>query len=303
MVTLLIVGLVLAAVVLVVLARNFLGLSVLMATRMFAGAAEHGFIGVAVYLACWVLMFPVMVIISLGGALLMWGTLRICWTEAELAAGPEPVGGTRYREAGVELGEAWRVARRKGWRWGVAEQRAAAEALDDYALGLPAIVTLDVIDIMGPLLFERWCLERLRSAGYTVGRTPKGSGLSRRIGLAEHGKTGECIIVLCKHTRAEKRYIGDDAVQELLAAKKAYGRPEASLLVVTNARNFTGHMEDVANKEGVWLVARHQLSPRPDWHEVSLRPWGVVPGPAPYSSPWREARTPRGRRRAMGLDY
>ena len=74
--TLLIVGLVLAAVfivlVLVGLALGILGRAVLVATNLFAWASEQGFLGVAVYLACWVFMFPLMVIICLGGAVLMW---------------------------------------------------------------------------------------------------------------------------------------------------------------------------------------------------------------------------------------
>ena len=78
--TLLIVGLVLAAIlavvfivlVLVGLALGILGGAVLVAAMLFEWASEQGFIGVAVYLACWVFMFPVMIIICLGGAVLMW---------------------------------------------------------------------------------------------------------------------------------------------------------------------------------------------------------------------------------------
>ena len=74
--TLLIVGLVLAAVfivlVLVGLALGIFGRAVLVATNLFVWGSEQGFIGVAIYLACWVFMFPVMIIICLGGAVLMW---------------------------------------------------------------------------------------------------------------------------------------------------------------------------------------------------------------------------------------
>ena len=74
--TLLIVGLVLAAVmivlVLVGLAVGILGRAVLVAANLFGWASEQGFVGVAVYLACWIFMFPVMIIICLGAAVLMW---------------------------------------------------------------------------------------------------------------------------------------------------------------------------------------------------------------------------------------
>ena len=42
------------------------------AGHLFDWAAEQGFIGVAVYIACWVFMFPVMVTICIVGACLGW---------------------------------------------------------------------------------------------------------------------------------------------------------------------------------------------------------------------------------------
>lgn len=42
------------------IARTFFG-----AALMFAFAGEQGFIGLAAYIACWVFMFPVMLILSL----------------------------------------------------------------------------------------------------------------------------------------------------------------------------------------------------------------------------------------------
>jgi len=43
------------------------------AAFLFAAASKQGFIGLAVYVACWVLLFPVMLIICIGiGFFLMW---------------------------------------------------------------------------------------------------------------------------------------------------------------------------------------------------------------------------------------
>lgn len=115
--TVLIVGLVLAAVmivlVLVGLAAGILGRAVLVAANLFGWASEQGFIGVAVYLACWVFMFPVMVIICLCGAVLIWLVERQQQhdaneprTEAEATTWEEQ--DMRYEEARTEL-----VARQK----------------------------------------------------------------------------------------------------------------------------------------------------------------------------------------------
>ena len=43
------------------------------AALLFAFAAEQGFIGLAVYVACWVFLFPVMLVICIVvGLFLMW---------------------------------------------------------------------------------------------------------------------------------------------------------------------------------------------------------------------------------------
>ena len=44
----------------------------IVAANLFSWASEQGFIGVAVYIACWVFMFPVMVVICIGGAIFGW---------------------------------------------------------------------------------------------------------------------------------------------------------------------------------------------------------------------------------------
>ena len=42
------------------------------AAILFLLASEQGFIGIAVYIACWVFMFPVMLVICIAGALFGW---------------------------------------------------------------------------------------------------------------------------------------------------------------------------------------------------------------------------------------
>lgn len=69
--------------------------AVLVAGNLFEWASEQGFIGVAVYLACWVFMFPVMVSICLGGAVFMWLVEREAEREAK---GLTPLGPNTPRD-------------------------------------------------------------------------------------------------------------------------------------------------------------------------------------------------------------
>ncbi len=60
------------ALVLGVLAIAILIKAVVVAFHLLAWAAEQGFLGVAAYVAAWVFMFPVMIIICLIGAVFAW---------------------------------------------------------------------------------------------------------------------------------------------------------------------------------------------------------------------------------------
>lgn len=66
--TLMVVGL-----VVVILAVNLVSIVVIGAVFVFAWANEQGFIGVAVYFACWILLFPFMLLACLiTGAVITW---------------------------------------------------------------------------------------------------------------------------------------------------------------------------------------------------------------------------------------
>ena len=54
------------------MAGNFFHRQFRVAANLFAWAAEQGFIGIAVYVACWVFMAPVMIGICIAGAALGW---------------------------------------------------------------------------------------------------------------------------------------------------------------------------------------------------------------------------------------
>ncbi len=140
------------------------------------------------------------------------------------------------------------------------EQRSDAEEVDgcgEKTSGSAVILTLDDIDTMEPLQFENWCLGKLKSAGFAVSKTPKSWDCGAD-GLAEHRQTGECIIIQCKHTQTNVP-CSDHAVHELLAARKAYDRPDAILCAVTNATAFSAGARALAEIEGVRLVWRNSL--------------------------------------------
>ena len=58
------------------LAFKLLAKALVVAVSLFGWAAEAGFLGVAVYFACWMFMFPVMALVCLFGAIFHWDSSR-----------------------------------------------------------------------------------------------------------------------------------------------------------------------------------------------------------------------------------
>lgn len=87
--TILIVAVVLAllalAVVLLIWAVRLLGDALVVAAHLFEWASGQGFIGVAVYIACWVFMFPVMLVVCVVMALFARSVVK-----ANELQGPDP---------------------------------------------------------------------------------------------------------------------------------------------------------------------------------------------------------------------
>ena len=73
------------AVVLLIWAVGLLGDALAIAALLFAWASGQGFIGVAVYVACWVFMFPVMVAVCVVMALFTRSVVK-----ADELQGPDP---------------------------------------------------------------------------------------------------------------------------------------------------------------------------------------------------------------------
>ena len=125
-------------------------------------------------------------------------------------------------------------------------------------------VTLEEIDAMDPLQFERWAMGRLQSVGYQVDATPQSGDAGADI-VARDAYAGlPDLIVQCKHTQTGST-CGVGAVKEVLRAQIAYELEMPRLAVVTNAPKFSTEARSLANANEISLVARHQLVewPRP----------------------------------------
>jgi SNF2 family DNA or RNA helicase/HJR/Mrr/RecB family endonuclease len=118
--------------------------------------------------------------------------------------------------------------------------------------------SLEDIDTMLPLQFEDWILQRLKESGFSVNKTKK-SWDAGADGVAVHTQSGTEVLLQCKHSQVGTN-CDAGAVKEILNAREMYQKPAAKLVVVTNARSFTGSAQSLAESEGVILYGRDQLA-------------------------------------------
>jgi HJR/Mrr/RecB family endonuclease len=120
------------------------------------------------------------------------------------------------------------------------------------------LVDLDEIDVMEPKAFERWALTRCISLGWEASGTPK-SYDGGADGILVHRSTGARAIVQCKHKQSDDTTCGPEAIDDLLRARASY--PNTSgLFVLTNANRFSRSARDRADKYGIQLISRSELS-------------------------------------------
>src|SRR5262249_51608987 len=122
------------------------------------------------------------------------------------------------------------------------------------------------LDRMDPHQFERWVLQRMIAIGYIADRTPRTHD-SGADGLLAHRKSGSRIIVQCKHKQDANSACDDEAIDDLLRARRAYDAISARLVALTNARDFTSKTRRRATEHGIILVARSDL---PGWPIAGL---------------------------------
>lgn len=111
-----------------------------------------------------------------------------------------------------------------------------------------------------PVQFESWVLDRFRSAGYTVERTPTAhdAGVD---GIARPPVESSLPTVLMqvKHTQLDQA-CREDAVLELANGESRYPvSGQRKLVVVTNAPRFTARAIELAGEHDVQLISRATL--------------------------------------------
>lgn len=121
--------------------------------------------------------------------------------------------------------------------------------------------SLNDIDVMEPSAFERWVLDRLRQAGYSVNLTPRSHDHGAD-GVARHPGTGQTIVVQCKHIQRDG-LCDQTAVDDLIRAKGRYALDNAFYVAVTNGRGFNSAAMDLARASGIVLVSRADLAEWP----------------------------------------
>ena len=122
-------------------------------------------------------------------------------------------------------------------------------------------VDLDRIDLMEPIEFEAWVLDRLEKRGYEVKTTPiSGDAGSDGIAISPDSSCFPSFIIQCKHTQRDVN-IGHSAVEEILNAMDRYEFLPKGIkpLVVTNAKGFTAKANSLSRNRGVRVVSREGL--------------------------------------------
>ncbi|MCY4325136.1 MAG: restriction endonuclease [Betaproteobacteria bacterium] len=124
--------------------------------------------------------------------------------------------------------------------------------------------SLQDIDLMVPLEFERWAIRAMGVAGYRVWGA-RVTGDAGADGICTKGNMS--VIVQCKHTNYPDRAAPIQAVQDLIRAREAYSLPgKLKLVALTNAERFPDEAAEIARQNGIVLVGRKNLL---DWIEYS----------------------------------
>jgi SNF2 family DNA or RNA helicase len=122
-------------------------------------------------------------------------------------------------------------------------------------------ITLEDIDVMEPLQFEQWVLDRLRKQGYEVSSTPRTHDHGAD-GVAKHPKSGKVIVIQCKHVQRDA-ILDTTAVNDLLRAKGRYADGSARYVAISNARGYTEIAAIAAEKANIVLINRSDLEKWP----------------------------------------
>ena len=118
--------------------------------------------------------------------------------------------------------------------------------------------SIEDIDRMSWDQFERWAIQCLQRRGYVAFGTPAGGDGGADV-VARHPESDTEIIVQCKHTGDPQTPMDRGIADDLLRARTQYDLPNAALIGLTNADQFTQAAADTAGSHRILLVARERL--------------------------------------------
>ena len=128
--------------------------------------------------------------------------------------------------------------------------------------GSPAGTTFDEreIAVLSPVQFEKWVLDRFRSAGYTVQETPQSSDAGvDGIARPPSGTSAPTVFIQVKHTQVGAP-CPPDGVIELVEGNRRYSAAgPRELVLVTNAPTFAARAKALAEDHGVRLFPLGRL--------------------------------------------
>lgn len=126
-----------------------------------------------------------------------------------------------------------------------------------------AFLTLKDVDEVPPTLFEVYVAALYRKMGYAAEPTPTRDRGADVVALPGEGGGNRGVLIQCKHVRRAQEMVGPAAVREIVAARGVYEHLYGcafDLAVVTNACGFSRAAVELANANGVNLVAREELA-------------------------------------------
>lgn len=123
-------------------------------------------------------------------------------------------------------------------------------------------LTIDDLDAITPLYFEKAIGALYEKLGYEITLTPMTKDYGADIVAISNGKGKPSLLIQCKHSSNPRRSMGQGGVQEVLSAVGVYTRDyntEFSALVITNALGFTDQAQEMASVNKVKLFNRGNI--------------------------------------------
>lgn len=133
----------------------------------------------------------------------------------------------------------------------------------DVVAGLTGADGFDIttVDALGHEQFEDWVgREAARTGLWRYSRTPR-TGDGGADNHLEHKIRKDIVLVQCKHTTVDGKFMGEAPIHEILYARARYPTEHGQqCVVVTNASGYTQAAKSLAAREKVILIDRNNLA-------------------------------------------